>query len=115
MVKLNLTYIVVGAIILAFLLSMRIKKKGTKDTYSLYSYITGGNGDRCLIKNGQMICKDKGVFPAWFGGYGRRYGYGYPYYYNRFPYYGYGFNYPYSYGHHGGHHGGRHRRWGKTH
>jgi len=91
------------------------------NNYSYYSYLTGGNGDKCIIKDGVMVCRDKGVFPSWFGGYGRRgygYGYGYPYYGGYgYPYYtGY---YPYHYGYrryggrrYGGRRYGGRRRWG---
>jgi len=114
MVKINLIYVVVGVILIAFLAALR-KKNGRKDgyRYSSYPYIKGGNGDDCIIRNGMMVCREKGIFPAWFypsyyrRGYG--YGYGYPYYGYGYPYYGYGHGYP-RYGHGG--YGGR-RRWGR--
>ena len=108
MVKINLSYVVVGVILIAFLMVLK-KKKGIKDNYSYYDYLTGGNGDKCIIRDGIMICKDKGVFPSWF----------YPSSYN-YPYFGYGHGYPtygyggYGYGY-GGRRGRRGRRWGRHH
>lgn len=98
MAKINLQYVVIGVIIVAFLLAL--KKTGSKDNYYRYgSYVKGGNGDDCIIRNGVMVCREKGVFPSWF----------YPSYYN-YPYYGYGHGYPYyGYGGYGYGYGGRRR------
>lgn len=102
MVQINLSYVVVGVILIAFLAALKKKKGGTTD-----NYLVGDKGDKCIISNGVIVCENKGVFPSWFGGY-------------NYPYFGYGHGYPsYGYGGYGhgfgGHRGRRHRRWGRRH
>lgn len=126
MVRNTLRNIIIAVVVIMIVSSVMMKKRGnSKDNYSYYSYLTGGNGDPCIIKDGVMICRDKGVFPAWFypsyyrrgrGYYNYPYRYGYGSY--GYPYYGYGYGYGYrypSYGYrrHGRHHGGG--KWGKVH
>ena len=86
MVKIDLKYIIVGAIILAFLVTMKQKKD-----------------------EGKKLTVEKSILPSWFGGSN-------PYYYNRFPYgYGYGFPYYGGYGYGGGHRRRGGRRHGRRH
>jgi len=92
--KLDRKIVIVIIILLATLLANR------ENFWGYSSKVSTANGDDCTIRNGIMVCKEKGIFPAWFypSYYYRPYGYGYGYGY---PYYGYGYGYPYYYGGYG--------------
>ena len=83
--------------ILIIVLILLMTLVANKEHFWYSSKVATADGDDCIIQNGIMVCREKGIFPSFF----------YPsYYYQPYPYYS-------SYYRHGGRHGrrgGRRRR-----
>jgi hypothetical protein len=77
------------------------KYKGESFWFS--NQVSTADGDKCIIKDGVMVCEEKGILPSWF----------YPSYYypSRYPYYD--LPYYYYYPHYYPRRRHRRRRWGK--
>ena len=87
--------------IVIILIALVIVFKYSGESFWYSNQVSTADGDKCIIKDGIMVCEDKGTFPSWFypSYWYPTYSY-YPYY--DLPYYYYYPYYPRRFGRRGG-------------